>query len=426
MQVNGDAPAPSPSGVVAEFPGGGVQVSDQGVNVQFPGGSVHIGRKLMESDLDTTLQKALSLAMQALESVKPSDQAIDTVASDEPIRIDEEGLHATFPGPFKSSRSSPHGRRALHAISPAPTPIDIDFPGGDVKASNQGVNISFPGGTVSIGKKLMSSSDADQILTSAINLAKRTLLSAGPGPAPSPVELAIDFHPGHVEVNNDGIDIKLPSADLSTGRRLLTKISSSSRRLLQVNHACCGSRGPTWCRLRRVLVYGSYRLHIPLKMPWNQLCIWKPLTGGAATLHHFSFPPWKISPLLCFSQRNTINCDPTEHEVSHHVKRSWWILLMQVLQSAADLNNTAVDDSPDHTAAAAHILRPLTFPVVPVYTSWRMPSITYRFNHIINILLIIIDCSLELGCWLHHCDFKADVELAVPLQLSWLPSQAFF
>ena len=38
--------APAPAPILVDFPGGGVQVSDQGVHVQFPGGAVNIGRKL--------------------------------------------------------------------------------------------------------------------------------------------------------------------------------------------------------------------------------------------------------------------------------------------------------------------------------------------------------------------------------------------
>ena len=45
MLVEKDA-APAPAPILVDFPGGGVQVSDQGVHVQFPGGKVNIGRKL--------------------------------------------------------------------------------------------------------------------------------------------------------------------------------------------------------------------------------------------------------------------------------------------------------------------------------------------------------------------------------------------
>lgn len=38
--------------------------------------------------------------------------------------------------------------------APAPAPVHVDFPGGGVQVSSQGVDVKFPGGEVNVGRKL--------------------------------------------------------------------------------------------------------------------------------------------------------------------------------------------------------------------------------------------------------------------------------
>lgn len=182
--------------MIADFPGGGVQVTDQGVNVEFPGGSVHVGKKLLTSDLEGTVNKALSSAKRALQAT---------------------------------------------GLAPAPSPVDVDFPGGDVTVNNQGVDVAFPGGTVHVGKKLLGDFVEDMVAESLAS-ARRTLLAAGhapaPAPAPSPFSSSKDLDPGSIDVMNSGADLKMPSLNenIQTARKMLgsTANSAQTRHMLQV------------------------------------------------------------------------------------------------------------------------------------------------------------------------------------------------